>query len=549
MKLLSPNAAAIYLAALAIAGVTANAADQSKDDVQDINAIISDKKPILDAGGDRDILKITLQDVIEKALIHNYDIRVESFGPSIGLNDVTEAEAVFDAVIFGSAQYSVTDAANLDTGYFNRNIEINGNVHTKKYPSDPFDYYHDYNYSVGVRKQLSTGAQIQLSQNLRRFQDLTDDGYLYYDPYYQFGLEIIFQQPLLRNFGVDLNRAAIRAARNRYRISRQEFQLQVINTMVNVETNYWRLFFSRQNYKIMSKLLTRAERTLKRVEKRSGYDSQSMAVSQVNRVIGETRARMVAARNNSLQLQDRLLNSINNPQWQIGRKWEIIPMDSPQDQFFDVDIDDALETAMELRPEIIAQRQGVELSNLQVGVSRNQTLPRLDLQVQQEITGPGTNLDDSWNSQWHGNTANTTIGISFEHPIASRKAKAALSSALKRKSQQELQMKGLRQDVLADVNMAVNNLTYIHQEIQARMKAVDAVRNELLNYLVMQNMDQRDSMNPNFLNRKLQADERMASNQVQAVQKMIEYDLAIMNLHRAQGTLQRYNNVKLVEAP
>ena len=79
------------------------------------------------------------------------------------------------------------------------------------------------------------------------------------------------------------------------------------------------------------------------------------------------------------------------------------------------------------------------------------------------------------------------------------------------------------------------------------MKAVEAVRDELLNYLVMQDTEQSNSMNPDFLNRKLLADERLASNQVQAVRKMIEYDLAIMNVHRAQGTLQRYNNVKLAE--
>jgi hypothetical protein len=56
-----------------------------------------------------------------------------------------------------------------------------------------------------------------------------------------------------------------------------------------------------------------------------------------------------------------------------------------------------------------------------------------------------------------------------------------------------------------------------------------------------------DSTTPQFINLRLNADERLAGSQIQAVQTLIEYNLAIMDVQRAQGTLLRYNNIDVGE--
>ena len=105
-------------------------------------------------------------------------------------------------------------------------------------------------------------------------------------------------------------------------------------------------------------------------------------------------------------------------------------------------------------------------------------------------------------------------------------------------------MKNIREEILADVNIAVHNLNNTYDEIDVRLQAAEASQNEIDSYLALQDTERQDAFTPQFLNLKLNADERLASSQITAVQTLISYNIAIKDIHRAQGTLLRYNNIK-----
>ena len=230
-----------------------------------LETLIANKSPIL--GRTDKVLKLTIEDCIKSALVHNYDIQIAKYTPAISIDDITAAEAYFDATIYGSAQVENTDENNIDATYYSKYVDVNGNItSSERVIVDGYNRFHNNSYSVGLRKVLSTGASFQISESASRINDLyPSSSDLYYEPFIQHSLEIQLQQPLLRDFGVDVNRASIRAARSRLGISKQEFQVQVINTMLEVERNYWVLFYYRQHVKIRQQLLERAESTLERV--------------------------------------------------------------------------------------------------------------------------------------------------------------------------------------------------------------------------------------------------------------------------------------------
>ena len=257
------------------------------------------------------------------------------------------------------------------------------------------------------------------------------------------------------------------------------------------------------------------------------------------------RADMLSATNSALTQQETLLDSINNPQWPISSKYEIITVDTPQRREYDISFEQAVETALELRPEIIAQQHGLEISNLAVNLAKNQVLPRADLYISHTIMGAGINEDMSFDNQFDNDTYNWSIGLSMEYPLANRAAKASLSQTKKQKEQEQLRLKALQEEIMYDVSVSLHELHHKYSEIQARLDSVEAARNELLNYLAIQDTERKDSNSPEFLNLKLNSDDRLSRNQITAVQAMIEYDLAVMNIHRAQGCLDKYNNVEI----
>ncbi|MBN1435868.1 MAG: TolC family protein [Sedimentisphaerales bacterium] len=502
-------------------------------------------QPLLD-DSPRQVFELTLEDCIHRALLHNLDIRVGSYGPAIQMTDVVRAEAVFDAVLFGSAQFQNIDRATIDSGFIEQTEITPAGTVVTRVPTNPFDRVHDYNYSVGLRKRLSTGAVLELAQNLRRYRDLTTTGDSYYrNPFHEFALQFQISQPLLRDFGVDINRASINASRNNYRIGQQQFRLLVIDTLKEVETNYWSLVFARQQLNVFQGLLAEAENTLARIESRATQDTNTELLSQTNSLMQRARANILTSLNNVLSQQDRLLESLNDPELPVGSTYEIVPTDRPVQIECEIDEVAALQTALQLRPEIIAQRIRLETAGIALDVAQNQTLPRLDLFASQEISGAGHAEHSAWDQQMTNETIDYTVGVSFEVPIGNRAALAGLQRSQSEQQQEVARLESIRQQVLTEVQIAVSSMRYAQQEIAARTTAALAEFHTLEAYRTQ--IEAEVGANPGFLDRNLRAQERLANALLTLSQVVSRYNLSIMETQRAQGTLLQYNNVQIAE--
>jgi len=500
----------------------------------------------------RTVKRLSLRECIQRTLAHNLEVRVAAHDPAIRMSDVVEAEAAFDAEIFATMQFDNTDQDRLDSEFTTAQIETGAgsqtSVGTVKIPTNPYLRSHDYNYGVGIRKRLPTGAVIELAETLRRFRTLTEDGALLYrNPFYEYGAQVQLRQPLLRDFGIDVNRAAILAARNNYRISQQQFQLLLIQTVAEVETNYWRMVFARTQMKIFENLRRSAEETLQRVLLRSEYDGSSLAAARARTEVARATANWTKARSAVIQRQDLLLESINDPELPVEKRWEIIPADPLTEEAFQLDYADALRTGMKMRPELAAQKLRIDTAGLAKGVAENQKLPRLDVSAVQQITGAGAGAETAWDEQWRGDRITSSVALSFEFPVGNRAREAAYGRTRRELEQVKLQLASIEEQVRTDVSVALNKLNNTYREIAARRRAVQADMGEVISYRAIQNTERQDSVTPQFLNLKLNADRRLAESQLTAMQTIIEYNLAIMDIHRAQGVLLRYDNIKLAE--
>ncbi len=493
------------------------------------------------------VIELSLQNCIQRALANNLDIRIEGYQPAVSFTNVIEAEAVFDATMFASGRFDFNDQANIDTGFFTRTIVTDGGEKNIRIPSEPFVVTHDYNYNLGLRKRLSTGATMQVSQQLRRFRDLNNDGELFYDPFFEYRMRFEISQPLLRDFGLKFNRANIQIRRNDYKISEQRFHSLVISTLREVEQNYWTLLFARKRVQIFSGLVERANHSLERIQQRTPYDTRSEVVLRTRAVIKRAEADLVSARNDVFRQQYILLESLNDPCLPLEEDWEIITTDLPSTWHYQIDNDKALETAMLKRPEIIQQKLELDKSRLSELIAKNRRLPRLDLTVIQQFSGVGDESYAAWDDQWRNNMLSSSYLVEFEVPLGNRAAEAALARTRYQKIQNRLNVHNIQEQVLVDVQNALQELENKYEEILVRLEALQAAQQEVDNFLAIQDIERQDSTTPNFINLKLNADERLANTQRSAILAIIQYNIALMDVHRAQGILLRYNNIKLAE--
>jgi len=504
-------------------------------------------EPILDAAATHSAT-LTLEECIRRGLANNLDIRIGSYDPAIQMTDVVRAEAAFDAVVFATGQADIVDQANFDTGYFERSTTTSSGTRVERIPTDPYDDTHDYNYSAGLRKRLPTGSQLEIAQLFRRYRNYADDdNSYYYNPFNQSLMQVQLRQPLLRDFGLEVNRASIVMARNNYRFSRQQFHLLVIETAQEIESYYWQLIVARQQYKVFEALFYEAQTTLEKLQARRAQDTNTELLTQTQALMARAKASMVSSRNSIMDQQVLLLESMNDPNLNVMKNWEIIPGDLPTKEPYAVDYAASIEMALQRRPEIMAQRIRMESADIAVGAARNQILPRLDLYARQQYSGAGTGSRESWRNEWEGDTVNSSLGLSLEYPLGNRDAEAFLQRKQKEKKQETARLDSIREQIVTDVKISLDAVVHSQEEINERTQAAQAEINTLEAFYAQ--ISAATGTTPEFLDRTLRSQERVASALLELAHIVHRYNLAIMNAQRSQGTLLQYDNIKLEEAP
>jgi outer membrane protein TolC len=473
---------------------------------------------------------LSLQDAIGRALRNNLDIKVDSFNPGIREAQIIEAEAAFDPVIFGQSQWSNTDEPLISQGFV-----LNGQ---------------SWENQIGVRRLLPTGATVQAAADVT-YRDIYN-GFGNFAPTlkhsYTTDINLQVTQPLFRGFGADVNLANVYLAQRDRKISLATFKRTVITNVANVEEAYHNLVLARTAVEIQQQLLTASEQTAQRVDARKGIDADAIAVSQSIAAVEARRATLIRAFATLRSQSDRLKNLLNDPELNIRENLLINPTDRPTAEPIEFSTAEAIVTALQQRTELQEARLQVERADIIVQVSKNNLLPKVDLTASVQTTGLDNSLDQAFASQFNpfGNFLDFKAGIRVEFPLGNRESEAAYNRRKLERQQAITSLVKAAQTVVLDVKLQLRDMLSSYQEIQARERARVAAAREL------QAITQKElivALTPEFLQLKLDSQSRLAQAEQDLIQAMVNYNLAIMRLEQAKGTLLEFNRISLDRAP
>ena len=144
----------------------------------------------------------------------------------------------------------------------------------------------DTNGNVGLTQGFSTGTQISLNFDNTRF---TNNATRYtYNPTLSSSLGLTVTQPLLRGFGIDLNRRYIRIARNSQKVADFVFRQQVIDTIAGVTRLYTDLVSLNEDVNVKRETLALAERLYD--DNKNKVDQGTLAPIEVTRAQAQVAA-------------------------------------------------------------------------------------------------------------------------------------------------------------------------------------------------------------------------------------------------------------------
>lgn len=480
--------------------------------------------------------RMTLQEIVHRAVANNYDVRVAGYNTAIDETRVVEAQAAFDPVFFANAQHERRDNMVPGTTYAlpGSSTAVFTNVDQASISSA----------ATGIRQQLSSGGQIQV-QYQTAYNHLNPPRYSI-NNYWENNLVLELTQPLLRDFGSTVNKARITVSRQNQRISMLDFRLALEKNVSDIEQTYWQLAAAERDVRIQEELLKRTEDTAIILDKRRRQDVTRLQVSQADAAVQSRRAALVRAKAKIRDLSDQLKQLMNDPDFPITSALVILPADRPAETPIRFDLQDQIETAMENRAELGQQQLRVDTASVVLQVAKNNLLPQLNLIGSVGAQGLAGNFGDTVDVQSDFDHIGYRIGLQLEIPIGNRAARAAYRRSWLQRQQAIDAYASLVSKVALEVKQAQREVQTSWDEMVATRQARFAQADALL--ALQQREDNGEALTPTFVQLKLDTQANLANAQRAESDAMTNYNLAIVNLERTKGTLLRYNNILMDEA-
>ncbi len=481
------------------------------------------------------VVPISLETAIRTAVEHNLGIQRSRVDQAIFAAEVVRAEAAFDAVLGAGVDFARIDEPGNDLL-----LEIPGGQPVI------FDQGQDarqWGFTTDVSKRLGSGGAVSVSLGSDETSVYNTTTTNVYPDAWNSAVNLGLSQPLLRGFGEDVNTAEIRIARNAGRKSAVAIRGRLLDLLVQVENAYWNLVLARQDLVVAEWLVEEGDRIRLILSNRRGFDTTLAQYADAVATVESRKTRVIQARRDIGRAADALKAIINDPDLPVGGEFDLVPVDFMVDAPYGYDLRDSVATALARSPSIDAAILDIDDAAIREIVARNGRLPELDLRAEVSWLG----LSDGFGSSVRnidGDYIDYLVGLQFSQPIGNRAAESVLRQARLRRSGAVIGYRKSIQQVVLDVKNAIRDIAagyaLVGQARNFRLAQAENLRSlEALRVTLA-------ALTPEFLNLLFQRQERLGEAQLQELQSLAIYNIAIAELGRATGNGLEMNGIDLV---
>ncbi len=472
---------------------------------------------------------VSLADAALRALQNNLDISISRHNKESRLADIIVEQSKFDPnlsvngqfnrtvnplnrPVYGSTVFNLNEIQVFDQ----RNSSVTFDAQTNLITGGNFDM----NYSparTGVNANLATG--------------------FLYNPSWTGGLAFTLTQPLLRNAGIEINRTFIKVAQNNAEVEQHVFRDRVLTVITTVEQTYWELVFANENLKVAQAAMKAAEELLaaNRAKAKAGVMS-IVDVLQAEAAMASRVEQILVAEKAIRDQEDQLRRLLNPGEEDLRQDVRLTPADIPVTVLEPLSLQEAIDTAIEQRPEIVQAKKNVESGELNKQFARNQLLPTLSFQGTIGLAGLGADYSSSVARNFSFDYYNYGAGLVLSYPLGNR---AAINTYNKRKLEArnaEESLASVRQQIIVGVREAV-------RRVQTDFKRIETTRSaRIMAEKQLQAEQERLKVGLSTTRFVLDFQCDLATAQGNELRAIVDYNKSLSNLSRHKATtLDRYH--------
>ena len=343
-----------------------------------------------------------------------------------------------------------------------------------------------------------------------------------------------------RGSGGYVNQSVILLADIDRQTSNDELQLRVQSHLVDLTEAYWNLYLARSELLLRLQLFDQADRILTQLKGRAEVDAIDRQIFRAEAAVANRRAEIARSVASVKNAESRLRLLINEPNLMQTIGSELLPNEAPSSVAGSIDMADAVATALIHRPDIAAALRELRSTNIRIGISKNDLLPKLDFLLGTYLAGLDGDSDflNSWINQFKDGGPGYNVGLEFEVPLGNRAAKARFH---RRRIEFEQSLQRFRltiETALNEVEIALREVNTTYRELVSRQRSVIAARKER-DYLIdrWKTLPGIDDSVTLLLEDLLESQERLAAEEATFARAQVANVLADIRLRQVMGTL------------
>ena len=511
---------------------------------------------------------LSLREALSMALANNKDIEVARHNVKIAEFDFLGAKGAYDPKLSSFAYYErvKTPITSFLTGGSNGAVTQT-----------------DYTANVRLEGLSKFGGNYHLDFSSIRLT--SDNSFTALSPQYPTALTFTYTQPLIRGLRIDNSRRQIEITRKSLSLTDAQFRQRTIETITNVQRAYWDLVFALRNLQIQRTAVGDARSQLEHNRRlvTEGQLAPIDLVASESQVAGYEQSMYGAleevSRSENL-LKNLIAENREAPIWTVS----IVPTDSVNVTVPTIALPEAINVALENRPELQQSNVAREINEIDQSYYRDQTKPEVDLtgsygvvgtagtsnslgtnpftassqQVRdrvdllsalnglpplpvvppqtitpQLIGGYGQSLQNLFGNEFN----NFRVGIQINLPLRNRTAEAQLGRSLVEGERIKTQRQQLEQAIQVDVRNSLQSV----RSAEARLRAAAVARDTSERQYQSEQRKLDAGQSTVFL--VLQRQTEMTTARGNELRAQTDLNKSIADLHRATGNALQANSI------
>lgn len=500
-------------------------------------------------------------------------------GDSDGLTTIySPAESETDARFGVESALSAFDAQFSTSAFWEKNDQPQNVL-----PGDVFERFRPpaFQQDLGtfqaqISKLNATGGQTAIRHNVQYEQN--NVGFRGFPSDWTVNIEGEIRQPVLRGFGTTFNRISgpgsvpgfyngVMIARVRTDISLTNFEASVRNVVNDVERAYWNLYFA---YRLLDAAIEGRDSALETWrEVRAKYDTggkggSAQEEAQAREQYFTFRSAAEQALSN-LYKTETLLRYIMGLGPTDGRL--IRPSDEPTTAKVDFDWYEIHCESLARSVELRKQRWRIKQREMELIAAKNWLLPQLDLVGRYRWRGMGDDLlnssgnpdfdlagdtaetafrkrfDNAYTNMFDGDFQEWQLGFEFSLPFGFRREMAGVRNAQIKLARDRAVLQEQELELCHSLSDAIRNLEQQYAVAQSNYNRLAAAKREV------EAVQAAYETGTFTLDLVLDAQRRRAEAERDYYRALVDYNLAVTQVHFRKGSLLEYNGVYLAEGP